>query len=165
MEHALNKVSKESVANEHAPCSSPARGKLSKARVFLMLLGLVIIPAIVIPNVLEARKHGNEASAIGSMRDLNKAQTLYIEKSPSQQYGTLKDLEQGGYIDSDLGSGQRNGYVFEVVLDAANPHYEYRAWAHPLMYDVTGNRYFFTNQRGVIRFNSGAIADEQSASS
>jgi type IV pilus assembly protein PilA len=120
---------------------------------------IAIIAAIAIPNLLEARKHGNEASAIGSMRTINASHAIYIERNSSQTYATsLKDLETDGYVDNVLGGGAKQGYLF--ATKSRNP-YEYVAVAKPAVGDQTGNRHFFTNQSGVIRFanNVGAGPD------
>jgi type IV pilus assembly protein PilA len=121
---------------------------------------IAIIAAIAIPNLLEARKHGNEASAIGSMRTINASMAIYIERNPSQKYaGSLTDLETDGYVDNVLGSGEKQGFFFNINTAT---EYEYEAIADPAVLNQTGNRYFFTNQSGVIRFAHGAFAVDDS---
>lgn len=122
---------------------------------------IAIIAAIAIPNLLEARKHGNEASAVGSLRTVNASQAIYLERSPSQQYAdTLASLSAEGYVDNVLGAGSKQGYVFTTT---GASEYEYTADGQPAVLDQTGNRYFFTNQGGVIRFASGATANSASS--
>ena len=128
---------------------------------------IAIIAAIAIPNLLEARKHGNEASAIGSIRTLNASMAIYIERNSSQRYATtLTDLETDGYIDNVLGSGAKQGYIFttfptDLVFTpppgaALNYQYEYLVAADPAIDGQTGDRYFASNQSGVIVFSSSA---------
>ena len=123
---------------------------------------IAIIAAIAIPNLLEARKHGNEASAIGSMRTINASLAIYIERNSAQAYGTLSDLETDGYVDNVLGGGAKQGYDFVITPDSTQPEYQYTADAEPAVFDQTGNRYFFTNQSGVIRFGSESPASSTS---
>jgi hypothetical protein len=78
---------------------------------------------------------------------------FYIERNKSQRYGNLTDLHSDGYIDDDLGSGIKHGYKFEIVPNSLNPQYEYVVLANPVEPDVSGNRYYFSNQSGVIRFS------------
>ena len=123
---------------------------------------IAIIAAIAIPNLLEARKHGNEASAIGSMRTINASLAIYIERNSAQAYGTLTDLETDGYVDNVLGGGAKQGYLF-AITPVSGGQYEYSSAAKPAVLDQTGNRYFFTNQSGVIRFGSESPASSTSA--
>ena len=73
---------------------------------------IAIIAAIAIPNLLEARKHGNETSAVGSLRTVNASQAVYIERTATQIFGTLENLRAGGYLDDVLGNGAKQGYNF-----------------------------------------------------
>jgi type IV pilus assembly protein PilA len=122
---------------------------------------IAIIAAIAIPNLLEARKHGNEASAIGSLRTINASMAIYIERNASQRYAnTLTDLETDGYVDNVLGSGAKQGYLFRAesddnIFNAGIPldyQYEYLVGTQPAVQGQTGDRYFATNQSGVIHF-------------
>jgi type IV pilus assembly protein PilA len=130
---------------------------------------IAIIAAIAIPNLLEARKHGNEASAIGSLRTLNASMAIYIERNASQRYATtLADLETDGYIDNVLGSGAKQGYLFKTFATddlfsgspppgpTLNYQYEYLIGTKPAVDGQTGDRYFASNQSGVIHFTNSA---------
>ena len=123
---------------------------------------IAIIAAIAIPNLLEARKHGNEASAVGSLRTINASEAIYLERSNAQQYGTLTGLSGDAYVDAVLGSGTKQGYTFSATPDIADPEYIYTADGNPAVPGQTGDRYFFTDQGGVIRFALGANADAAS---
>ena len=55
-----------------------------------------IIAAIAVPGLLRARMSGNEASAIGSMRAINSAQSTFSSSCASGGYAqSLGDLAQG----------------------------------------------------------------------
>lgn len=129
---------------------------------------IAIIAAIAIPNLIEARKHGNEAAAIGALKTLSTAQTLFREGDKDQdgelQYGTLTELANANLIDTVLGSGSKQGYVFgcgpATDTGAADEHtFLWFATANPAAVGTTGDRYFATNHAGVIYYTgTGPIA-------
>ena len=109
---------------------------------------IAIIAAIAIPSLLNARKAGNEASAISSLRTLTTVNEQY--RTRFQTYAiNLTDLSGAGYIDSVLGSGLKSGYTFGYA-GALNT---WTCTAGPTTLGTTGDRYFFVDQTGVIRFN------------
>jgi prepilin-type N-terminal cleavage/methylation domain-containing protein len=114
---------------------------------------IAIIAAIAIPSLLNARKAGNEASAISSLRTLSTVNEQY--RTRFQQYApALAPLQAAGYIDSVLGSGTKSGYIFTYVGGAVT----YTCNADPLVAGTTGDRGFFVNESGVIRGNDPAPA-------
>jgi prepilin-type N-terminal cleavage/methylation domain-containing protein len=142
-----------------------------------------IIAAIAIPGLLRARMSGNEASAIGSMRAVNSAQSTYSSSCASGAYAstlaTLVTLPAGstaGFISPDLNVNgvTKSGYVVNVGAGAvATPVTpttatcngttavpSYFAEAHPLTLGSSGGRSFGTDQRAAIfQNNAGATFD------
>ena len=61
---------------------------------------IAIIAAIAIPNLIEARKNGNETAAIGALKTLGSAQALFRESDKENDgnldYGTLSELASLG---------------------------------------------------------------------
>jgi len=141
-----------------------------------------IIAAIAVPGLLRARMSGNEASAIGSMRAINSAQSTYSSSCASGGYAqSLNDLAKppagsnAGFVSPDIKSNgvQKSGYIVNlgagtvgtVVLTAASTCNiaaadaiaSYFAEAHPATIGSTGQRSFGTDQRGTIfQDNTGA---------
>jgi type IV pilus assembly protein PilA len=141
-----------------------------------------IIAAIAVPGLLRARMSGNEASAIGSLRSINSAQSAYSSSCASNGYATdLADLVKPpagstqGYISPDLNANgvQKSGYIVNVAPDnaavvilaagaACNANAQpvesaYFAEAHPSTVGSTGQRSFATDTRSTIYFdNTGA---------
>jgi len=141
-----------------------------------------IIAAIAVPGLLRARMSGNEASAIGSMRAINSAQSTYSSSCASGGYAqALDDLSKppagsnAGFVSPDIKSNcvLKSGYnvnlgagtVATVVLTAASTCNtaaadaiaSYFAEAHPATIGSTGQRSFGTDQRGTIfQDNTGA---------
>jgi prepilin-type N-terminal cleavage/methylation domain-containing protein len=118
---------------------------------------IAIIAAIAIPSLLNARKAGNEASAISSMRTLTTVNEQYRTRFQSYA-GSLANLSASGYIDSVLGSGTKSGYGF-TYAGAANT---WTTSTVPTTAGTTGDRGFFVDQSGVIRFSASGAATSAS---
>ena len=87
---------------------------------------ILIIAAIAIPNLLQARVAANEASAVASLRTITVAQVSYADNYPTVGFApALANLggtncsapDQNGacFIDSQLASGTKNGYNFTSI--------------------------------------------------
>jgi len=130
-----------------------------------------IIAAIAVPGLLRARMSGNEASAIGSMRAINSAQSTYSSSCASGAYApTLEDLAKApgtsnsGFISPDLATTGviKSGYAVNLAVGAvATPTVvacnggaagvpSYWAEAHPTQVGSTGQRSFGTDHRSTI---------------
>jgi type IV pilus assembly protein PilA len=137
-----------------------------------------IIAAIAVPGLLRARMSGNEASAIGSERAINSAESTYSASCASGNYAqTLADLalppsgSTSAFISPDLASNGvvKSGYIVNVSAGpvatpstaianlcnaAANVAIPtYFAEAHASAQGSTGQRSFGTDQRGTIFAN------------
>jgi len=133
---------------------------------------ILIIAAISVPNLLRSRMAANEASAVGSLRTINTACIAY-----STTYGgfpsTLSNLGTSGaasstsadLIDNVLASGTKTGYSFTYTAGAVAGGVisVYSLTASPVVVGQTGQRYFFTDQSAVIRFNVSALATDSDA--
>ena len=117
---------------------------------------IAIIAAIAIPNLIEARKHGNEAAAIGALKTTNSAQTLFREGDKEQNgtldYGNMAQLSATTLIDGVLGSGKKQGYVFNIEPSSTTTEFLWFANANPAAPTSTGDRYFCSNHSGVIYY-------------
>ncbi len=115
---------------------------------------IAIIAAIAIPSLLAARISGNEASAVSSLRTLSTVneqyRTRFGEYAPS-----LGDLRTQGYIDDVLGAGAKSGYDFIYTQVSTQT---YTVTADPQIAGRTGERGFFCDESGVIRFATSGTA-------
>jgi type IV pilus assembly protein PilA len=120
----------------------------------LVVLGLCLV--IAIPNLIDSRKYGGEAPAIGALKTINTSQTLFREGDKEGDgvldYGDLQELSNTTLIDGVLGSGVKQGYRFEVRASPATPEFLWFAVANPVTPGTTGDRYFCTNHAGVIYY-------------
>ena len=134
-----------------------------------------IVATIAVPGLLRARTSGNEASAIGSLRVINSAESTYASTCASGGYAqTLDDLartpagSQTAFISPDLATTgvTKSGYIINLgpgtgpalVTTAAktcngstdDAMSSYFAEAHPQAVNSTGQRSFGTDKRGTI---------------
>jgi hypothetical protein len=68
-------------------------------------------------------------------------------------------------VDSVLASGTKTGYKFSYsagATDAAGNVLNYTLTGEPISVGSTGQRYFYSDQSGVIRANSSGVADANS---
>lgn len=147
--------------------SAGARGgplKIRRKTTGLIVLALVVIALLIaVPNLIEARKHGNEAGAIGDLKAIGTAQARFraedLEGDGKLDYGTLEELAAAGLLDEALASGTKRGYTFSVHVPAATPEYLWMAVANPVEVGETGERHFATNHEGVTFYTtSGPLA-------
>ena len=104
----------------------------------------------------------NEASAIGSLKAIANAQTLFREGDKDQDgvlaYAPdLQTLVKIGLLDPDLEDGIASGYRF-VVRHHASPaqqsQYVWSATAEPVLLGYTGDRFFGANMAGLLPFSN-----------
>ncbi len=115
-----------------------------------------IIAAIAVPNLLKSKAAANEASAISAMRNLVTSQITYSTTVGSGSYATdLAALMAANLIDSVLGSGTKDGYLYASSGTANN----FTVNADPTVPYTTGSRWFFTDESGVIRVDLDSPAD------
>ncbi len=147
---------------------------------------ILIIAAIAIPNLLRSRIAANQASAVGSLRTLNTAEVTYSttyntgysstladlgpaapgQNTPTAQFAGLIDevlagLPAAGGTATTVNQSSKSGYTFNyspATADATGKIDFYSFTAVPVSAGTTGTNYYFTDQSGVIRQNSTAVA-------
>ena len=140
-----------------------------------------IIAAIAVPGLLRARMSGNEASAIGSMRAINSAQSTYAASCGSGFYaptlvslGTPPTVGGGdGFIGTDLSTDPsvKSSYTMALTSGGAGAPASCNgvaAGATVATYFVGaaptaggGVRFFGTNQGGTIYTDTAAVTVTQ----
>ncbi|HUA13913.1 MAG TPA: prepilin-type N-terminal cleavage/methylation domain-containing protein [Verrucomicrobiae bacterium] len=135
---------------------------------------ILIIAAIAIPNLLQARLAANESSAAGSIHAITSAEITYFNAYPTVGYAVkLQDL--GGatpctittssacLIDNFLatavpGGSGKAGYYFlatGIMNGGATFNDAYVIGAAPITVHSTGNRDFCSTNDGVLRSEMG----------
>ena len=125
---------------------------------------ILIIAAIAIPNLLRSRIAANEASAVGSIRTINTSEVTYASTYPDVGFATLASLggsggssAGAGLLDSVLAGGVKSGYSFTTAVTGGTPATQYTVNGDPQSAQ-TGQRHFFSDQSGVIRYNTSSAA-------
>lgn len=137
---------------------------------------ILIIAAIAIPNLLRSRIAANEASAVQSLRTLTTVNHTYnstygVGYAPSlaslgpPAAGAAPTAAAADLIDSVFAAGTKSGYSFTYTPAAAvgGVIYSYTVNADPIVVGTTGQRYFFTDQSSVLRFNTAKKASAADA--
>jgi type IV pilus assembly protein PilA len=140
-----------------------------------------IIAAIAVPGLLSARRSGNEASAIGSLRAITSSQQAFASTCANGWYASaLQDLAlapagAAPFISPDLGGAapvQKSGYEVELLpgsnpgtatedacngVVAADLVANWVATAEPISAGSTGTRFFWVGTLGTIFADTAAI--------
>jgi type IV pilus assembly protein PilA len=139
---------------------------------------ILIIAAIAIPNLLQARLAANESSAAGSLHALQSAEITYYNTYPTVGYsGAIGQLGGVGpctpssttacLIDNFLatatpGGVGKSGYYYlatGIITGGATFNTAYVVGATPIVSHSTGNRDFCSTNDGVLRSQMGSAGD------
>ena len=144
--------------------------------VLIVVAIILIIAAIAIPNLMRSRMLADEASAVGSFRTIFTAATTYSATygngfppslaalGPPPGGGNNATCDNSNLIDSVLAGGHKSGYNFTYTgsnpvsapaQGCANPGFNTDTInADPITRGQTGQRSFFTDPPGTIRYNT-----------
>ncbi len=136
---------------------SQTRG-FSLIELLIVVAIILIITAIAVPNLLQARIRSQEASAVNSVRTITSAEIMYRIRFGT--YTGLADLHEEGILDTELGTAphQKSGYVFSATGDIQS----FTVGATPIA-DGAGRRSFCSDTPAVIRFAESGSCDTGSS--
>ncbi len=137
--------------------------------IMIVVAIIALLAAIAIPNLLRARLAASESAAIAALKTVASAAHTFRAANPAYptNLGVLcSDAavsactgEAPGYIDGVLGNGTKQGYSFALIGDASG----FSATAEPVTPGTTGNRYFFVDTSGVIRWSNATASANSTA--
>ena len=150
----------------------PSREKgFSLIELLIVVAIIMIIMAMAAPNLLKSRASVNETSAINTLKKIHEAAVMYANLwggyppslaalGPPSNACTTTDL-----LDPTVATGAKHGYTFTYVatdLDGDGKMDAYTINADPAQRGTTGQRSFFADASGTVRFNPVGRADANS---
>jgi type IV pilus assembly protein PilA len=149
---------------------------LTELLIVIAIIG--ILAAIAVPAMLRARRTGNEASAIGSLRALNSAQSSYASGAAKGGYATLLATlasscpgSNAAFISPDLSIDPaiKSGYTVTMAaaaMSSPGPNdcngigtvTAYYSTAVPVAAGMSGLRAFASSAAGAIFFDPTGVA-------
>jgi type IV pilus assembly protein PilA len=134
----------------------------SLMELMIVLAIIVIILAMAIPSMKEAKIQADETSAVQSIRAINQAEVQYeaVYGGYADSLANLggaepcnKSAETACLLDESLAGGTKSGYSFTAIgaNKADNANTSYVAGAAPESFDRSGRRRFCSTEKNVIR--------------
>jgi prepilin-type N-terminal cleavage/methylation domain len=139
----------------------PNEGGFSLIELLIVIAIILIILAIALPKLNQARMNAQETAAISQIETLHKAETMYYsqfgryatslaELGPPSGGGNMSPTS-ADLIPATLSAGENTGYVFTVQGTPTG----YAVTAVPKAFGSSGRRTFFSDQTLVIHQNWG----------
>jgi type IV pilus assembly protein PilA len=153
-------------------------------------LGIALVPVFLLaltvfgPRLLNSGAKANEAAAAGALREITVAANSYASTYKNGFPRTLQalagvgtqDCDHAGLIDGELAAGTHEGYVFKYQFRSMGDSVGRRAalgcseagvsgftlTAEPLVRGTDGQRSFYTDESGVIRYDDHGPATNSS---
>lgn len=114
-------------------------GVVTSTLSLIIALPLGLILAVVVPNLLAARRAANEAVAIHTVNKILVAENEYLAMNPQGEYATLEQLVASGLLEGPIMSGLKDGYRFKLEVTDGDCEVS----AVPWDYGSSGTRSFY----------------------
>jgi prepilin-type N-terminal cleavage/methylation domain-containing protein len=137
----------------------------------LIVVALIgVLASIVAPFLIAAKSAANEASAIGSTRALNSAQSTFSATCGAGFYAfTTTQLVSGDFASSDLMLSLKSGFNYSLAMAdtgsvapindcQGDPMITQYYWSASPLSPTTGRRGFATNEIGTIWMDASGVA-------
>jgi type IV pilus assembly protein PilA len=117
---------------------------------------IAILASVAMPSLARSRIQANESSAVGNLRTIISAQMAYASASfaYAPDFATLTGAAPPFLEGATWGVASKNGYNFALTGVGSS----FTSTAEPDNYGIDGDRSFFTDHSGVIRYAVGALA-------
>lgn len=126
--------------------------------IMVVIAIIATLAAISISSILRSRMNANETIAITSCKTISSACQSYFstqETYPSSLTDLIAPTSSPPYIDNELATGSKKGYSFSY---SSGGPVSFTLNAAPAFPGRTGERYFYTDETGVLTFNKNGVA-------
>lgn len=113
----------------------------------MVVAAITILVGLAVPHLQRVKVTAQEKVALAAVRTFFEAQALH--HTFFQTYGDLDSLISNQYIDDSFAGGRKSGYDFSI---SSASFYGFELVAVPSEIGVTGDKGFFIDETGVIRF-------------
>jgi prepilin-type N-terminal cleavage/methylation domain-containing protein len=117
--------------------------------IMIVVAVVVVLVGLSIPNILRSRVVGYEGVALANLKTISIACQLY-HMNQGTYPNDLSDLSESDppYIDSSLGSGNKQRYEFKYVRVNVD---SFTINANPASGGLLKGKYFYVDESGIIR--------------
>lgn len=130
---------------------------------------IAIIAALAIPNITKQRMQANETAALANLKTIMNSLIMYQTSYPQvgfpKQFSDLGGDGSGpaaaGLIDEVFAAGTKQGYTFTYKpgpADASGHINDFELLVDPVTRGSTGQKSYFTDQKGTVRYNPSGPA-------
>lgn len=117
----------------------------------IAIVSVAVVSAAAIPTLQRSRMSANEASASGALKTIAAAQTDYNNNSSPHSFAdSLAELADAGYLDQELGAGEKQGFLFTVTTVSGLADVAWAGAAVPRVPQRSGQRSFFIDETGIV---------------
>ena len=117
---------------------------------------IAILASVAMPSLARSRMQANESAAVGNLRTIISAQMSYASANfaYAPDFAALTAAAPAFLDGGNWGAVPKNGYNFTLAGAGAT----FTSTAEPANYGTDGDRSFFTDHSGVIRYAVGVLA-------
>jgi len=136
------------------------KANLTRAELIIDLTVLVALLAFGLPTFLRAQIPSNELAALGHVRAITGAQNMF--HSEHGRYAeSIRELasDDTSFLDANWTASIKSGYTYSLETSG----HDYTLNAAPVLHETTGNKYFYTDSTGIVRFEVAGPAGRYSA--